>query len=74
MPTMKIIANIVKINLRIVAACGHVSTGAGPVCVDEFPFLAENLIGVGAEEVALSLQQVGRQSLRPIAIIKSQSG
>src|SRR5208283_1623281 len=47
----------------------------GPVGVEELaPGAVDPLVGVSAEEIALGLQQVGRQSLAAIAVEIGQGG
>ena len=55
-----------------VVGCGrNPSAAAGPVCMEELATrFVYALISVGAKEVTLGLQQVGRQTLGPVAIEK----
>ena len=58
-----------------VGAGGDAATLAGPVGVEELSAgLVEALVGVGAEVVALSLEQVGGQALGAVAVEERQCG
>jgi len=57
----------------VVGGAGDFAAGAGPVGVDEFAsWLIDALVGVRAEVVPLSLEQVGRKALGSVAVKKCQ--
>ena len=54
-----------------ISSCGR--SGLGPVDVEELAArMVDALVGVGAEEVALALQQVGGEFFRAIAVVVGQ--
>ncbi len=54
--------------LRIVCAGGYAAARAGPIGVHSNPRARGQLVCVGAEVIALGLDQIGRQTLRTGAI------
>ena len=57
----------------VVGGAGDFAAGAGPIGVDEFAsWLVDALVGVGAEVVALGLEQVGGETLGTVAVKKCQ--
>src|ERR1700677_1425113 len=59
-----------------VVGCGRdTAAPAGPVGVEELAArLIDALIRVSAEKVALRLQQICRQALRPVSVVEGQGG
>ena len=63
------------VRLGVVAAGRHASAAAGPVGVEELAArLVDALVGVGAEVVALGLQQVRGQPSRAVAVEEGERG
>src|SRR5580765_2396173 len=61
--------------LSIVCARGNCSAVSGPIGVEEFTArFVHPFVGMGAEVIALSLEQVSRQTFRSVLIVESQRG
>jgi len=59
-----------KARSNVIRRRGRRSSAAGPVGMEILAArLVDPLVGVGAEKVALSLEQVGREPLAAIAVI-----
>src|SRR5665647_2383979 len=65
--------SIALYRLRVVGGGGHPASRARPVGVEELaPGPVHPLVGVGAEEVPLGLEQVGGQPPRAVAVVEGQ--
>src|SRR5579875_2439678 len=57
------------VRLGVVGGGGDTATAAGPVGVEELAArLVDALVGVGTEEVALRLQEIGGKAIGPVAV------
>ena len=50
----------------VVGRSRHVASVPSPVGVDEFAWIAEQLVRVGSEVISLGLDEVGWDMLRPV--------
>lgn len=60
--------------LCIVTGGGDITAAAGPVGVDELARAAEQLVSMGAEVIALSLNQVRGKHCRTVSVVECKGG